>query len=274
MSEKYKDEGWLREQYHDRDKSSVEMAEECGCAKSTILKYMRKNGIQRRGASEARCSGDVDRLQDEDWMREQYHESKKSTRELADVCGCSQTTIRRWLEKHDIETRDGTRSTTEKLNDSSWLKEQYHERGKSTYTLAEECGCSNSTILFWLSRHGIETRSKGSRVGSNHHNWNGGEYAYGAGWNEKKKRRVRERFGFECAKCGISQKKHQKEHDEKLHVHHLIKARQIDDAEERNSLSNLVALCGDCHRKYEHLAEFGLRPQFISGGGAGVSGCD
>jgi len=87
-------------------------------------------------------------------------------------------------------------------------------------------------------------------------------YCYGPGWNESKRRAVRARDNHCCQDCGMTQADHSDEHDERLHVHHLIKARDIDDPEERNAMENLITLCRDCHATtWERLSEAGLRPQ-------------
>jgi len=47
MSEKYKDEGWLREQYQDKHRSAPEIAEECGVHSGTIYDWMDRFNIER-----------------------------------------------------------------------------------------------------------------------------------------------------------------------------------------------------------------------------------
>ena len=41
-----------------------------------------------------------------DWMRAQYIDEGKTMQEIADICGCSAMTIRDWLLKHNIATRN------------------------------------------------------------------------------------------------------------------------------------------------------------------------
>jgi len=56
----------------------------------------------------------------------------------------------------------------------------------------------------------------------------------------------------------MPQADHTDEFGEKLHVHHIIPARQIDDPEERNGMNNLICLCRRCHGVWEEIP--GLRP--------------
>jgi len=53
MADKYKDEEWLREQYIEKRKTTYEMADICGVSDPTILRWMDKFGIERRGRSAA-----------------------------------------------------------------------------------------------------------------------------------------------------------------------------------------------------------------------------
>lgn len=48
----------------------------------------------------------------------------------------------------------------ENYRDSEWLREKYHGEELSSADIAEICDCEKSTILRWLKRHDIETRSK------------------------------------------------------------------------------------------------------------------
>lgn len=96
-------------------------------------------------------------------------------------------------------------------------------------------------------------------TGENHHSWRGGTFPYGPGWNESKKKQVRERDDFECQTCGMTQTEHLEEYDRKLDVHHIIPARQFDeDDPSKNMMENLITLCRGCHRSWEGVP---LRPE-------------
>lgn len=94
--------------------------------------------------------------------------------------------------------------------------------------------------------------------GEGHPRWKGGGHPkYGPGWQSKRDK-VRERDGFECQGCGLTESEHVEEHGTELHVHHIKPFRTFDSREEANKLSNLVTLCLSCHRKYEGIP---LKPQ-------------
>lgn len=95
-------------------------------------------------------------------------------------------------------------------------------------------------------------------VGEANPRWRGGPAPYGKGWTRAKREAVRERDGRECQSCGMDQTEHKSEFAEKLHVHHITPAREVDDPEVRNSKDNLITLCRSCHQVWEQMAP--LRP--------------
>ena len=140
---KYRDEGWLREKYVEEHRTTTEIAEECGCAPSTVSTWLNKHDIEARPPGGGGPPAPDERLTDADWLREQYVEQRRNTHEIADVCGCARSTVSRWLNKHDIETRTTKNPVTDhRLGDADWLREQHVEQRRSAPDIAEECGCS------------------------------------------------------------------------------------------------------------------------------------
>lgn len=104
----------------------------------------------------------------------------------------------------------GTKEVFYKNKD--WLYNQYINNKKSTFEIAEICGCSEVTIWRWLKRFNIKTRSLseaakisfekgkiGFQNGENHPNWKGIEnydQGYKTIWNpshpKSKHKRVKE----------------------------------------------------------------------------------
>ena len=265
---KYQNEEWLREQYVNQQQSGYEIAQECGCSANTVYAWLDRHGIETRSeGTDAKRRVTDQRIIDSDWVHEQYVEQHKSVREIAEECGCSFTAARRWIHRHGIETRaDHQRAPDRRLTDPSWLRNQYEEDSRHCHEIAEECGCSETAVREWLNRHGIETRGSADFTGEDHPRWNGGVVDYGAGWNGRKRRAVRERDDHNCQNpgCSVTQSEHLDEYDEKLHVHHLQKARDVDYPEKRNAKENLITLCRDCHRRWEKIADAGLVPEVES----------
>lgn len=269
MSEKrYQDGDWLREQYVANRRSTRDIADELGCDAKTISRYMKKHGISARNSGGSATPDD--RLLDVDWLSEQYVEEGRTTLAIADELECDDSTVRKYLREHGIEVRQkGDSPTPERLKDSDWLRGEYVDRDRSSLDIADELGCCAKTVRNWLERHSIKTRGTG-RAGADNHSWAGGETTYGSGWNRTKRRQVRARDDHVCQDCGMSQKTHREQFGEKLHVHHLLKARDVDDAEERNAMSNLITLCQGCHPKWERMSKMKIRPEIDWPGEGGV----
>lgn len=153
----YQNEDWLREKYWDERLSSGEIAKLCDTTPSTIARWLRKLEIERRDPHEHALPDDQ-RYRDEDWLREHLENRGRSARSVADSCGVAASTIREWADRYGINRREADEAPDE-LQDADWLREQYTGRRKSTTEIADEVGCTSTTVSKWLDRHDIELRS-------------------------------------------------------------------------------------------------------------------
>lgn len=204
------------------------------------------------------------KYRDENWLREQYVENERTLKDISDECDVSMRTIGKWRDEFGLDKRDsGGYTDSAKHRDEEWLRQEYVEKGRSLWELADDCDAHADTIRRWLNRYDIETRDRGcpsgekapwyGKYGSEHKNWEGGEFPYGEGWNDAKREAVRERDGYECVECGVPQTEHREKFDCALHVHHIQPARSFENPSKRNSTANLVTLCIPCHlSKWEH----------------------
>lgn len=83
-------------------------------------------------------------------------------------------------------------------------------------------------------------------VGENHHQWQGGEIAYGKNWWGLR-RQALERDDHRCQHCGASAVELGREPDE----HHLTPVREFSRPEAAHTLQNVISLCRSCHRHAE-----------------------
>jgi transposase/AraC-like DNA-binding protein len=164
--EKYKDEEWLREKYHEENLSQRDISELCGVARKTIGRWMDRLDISVRDLAHANsvaqqnCSG---KHRNKTWLREKYVNDEESLSEMGEMCGCNHETARTWLHKFDIDLRkpwekrdlpcDGLHRKEE------WLHKVYIVEQMNASEAASVCGCTQSTILEWLERNNIEKRS-------------------------------------------------------------------------------------------------------------------
>ncbi|RJX47522.1 helix-turn-helix domain-containing protein [Halonotius pteroides] len=158
-----KDEEWLREQYLEQEKPPSEIADELNLSPGTVRNWVERYGINARSQSESQADGDINQLEDGEWLREQYCEQEKSQAEIADELNLSQVTVGRFMQMHEIEARalaeERADGNLEPLKDEEWLRDQYCEQQKSIRKIADELGLSQTPIKNWLNKHDIEFRS-------------------------------------------------------------------------------------------------------------------
>jgi len=94
-------------------------------------------------------------------MRELYVEEGRTVAETADRVGCATATARRWLKKHDIETREGGHENVEELRDKSLLYELYWGELLTAPEIAERLDCGTTSVQRWMNKHGIPIRNGG-----------------------------------------------------------------------------------------------------------------
>lgn len=208
---------------------------------------------------------------DAEWLREQYHAEGLTQREIAEECGVVPCTIRRWMKRHGIETREivgenhGLYGKERDENTRRKISQTMEGREFSSETRAliseanrgrefpQEVREKISKSLRGIARSD-ETRMKMSRStsGKNNPNWKGGRYTeewYGPGWTIIREQ-IRDRDEI-CQLCG---------HDGSqtdLDVHHIIPIRKFREKanvslEKANHEANLILLRRRCHGRVEH----------------------
>lgn len=99
---------------------------------------------------------------DEEWLQEKYWGEELSCKEIGKLCGVNQTTISRWLRRHDIERRSfGNRRKDLKYKDEEWLREQYVKKERSGQDIADECDVSLDVVQRFMQKFDIEARDPG-----------------------------------------------------------------------------------------------------------------
>ena len=107
-------------------------------------------------------------LDDRDWLEARYLDDGLSLTRLARLLGCGRKTLSSALVRHGIPRRPpGSRPLIDpRLADADWLRAHYEEAGWSLARIAEELGCSRSTVHAALRRQGIPRRRRGPAPGS------------------------------------------------------------------------------------------------------------
>ncbi len=162
-----------------------------------------------------------------------------------------------------------------RYRDASYLQTSY-KGGKTIRDMAKECGCSPESIKKWCYRfkipfnkidttfeeglvpwnqgkryrlpHTLGRKGPNGRKGEASNFWRGGvERSFRAEvgvWTASVAKSVHRQFGFQCRLCGGGGT---------LHAHHVIPVYQ--DASRAFDESNLVSLCGPCHRDVHRSVE-------------------
>lgn len=116
--------------------------------------------MQQKTLDEYKVVGDP--WKDAETMRRLYLDEMKSIRTIADELGCGSSNIKRWLDRHGIETRSAGHPPADwDLTDSDILRELYVEKRLSTAKIAEKYDCSRRQVSRWLKKHNIPVRSRG-----------------------------------------------------------------------------------------------------------------
>lgn len=111
---------------------------------------------------------------DAELLKRLYHGEQKTIVEVADKLDCADSTVKKWMQKHGIETRTlsetwelvghpsaGPRKDRpSELDDISFLERHYEEGEKSATQIAKELGCSHTAVTNALKRHGFEMRER------------------------------------------------------------------------------------------------------------------
>lgn len=148
--------------------------------------------------------------------------------------------------------------------DKAWLYMEYRGKDKSAKQIADEQGCNENNILYFLKKHGIKTKTMVEirakkfwglsgktngmygRNGDTNPHWKGGvtperqAFYVSHEWAEACLF-VWNRDMATCQRCG----KRKTHNDEEFHIHHII---SFSQKEIRGEPNNLVLLCGGCHR--------------------------
>lgn len=156
-----RDRDWLKCQYTIVGKSTYQIAKDLGCSRITVSYWLRHHEIPVRG------NWCPPLLKNHDWLYGQYVNQRKSAIQIAKDQGCSAPTVLKWLRCYDIPVRDQSEvmGCPPILRQRDWLYDQYVTQKKTMHQIAEDLGCSNSTVSNWLRHHNIHIRDRSEAQG-------------------------------------------------------------------------------------------------------------
>lgn len=103
------------------------------------------------------------KLNDEEWLREQYINKCLSGNEIAAIVGCRNEAVYRALRSFDIDARVGGNGGVlakdyPELRNKTWLEKEYVANKRTVRSIANELGCSTAIVLKSLEFFGITRR--------------------------------------------------------------------------------------------------------------------
>lgn len=142
----------LKEGYINQDKTIYELADEWGCSPTTVGRWKNKYNIER----------EEPKWKKEGVLHELYVVEGKTTKEIAEELGCSQSSVSRQLINTGI--RDEDYGPPDILKSKEFLIEEYTNKGKTAYQIAEEVGSHPQTVYYKLKKYDIPRREHDERI--------------------------------------------------------------------------------------------------------------
>ena len=143
-SERHRNFNWLQDKYVDESMTLDEIGELCGCNHETIRTWLKKGDIERRDFSEKEnvCCG---KHKDKKWLQKRK-DVGESIYDMSNKCGCSPSTISKWMDKFSIDKNGLSPNCSNKHKSDKWVCRKYKEEKLSIKDISDNCGCSNSVI--------------------------------------------------------------------------------------------------------------------------------
>ena len=148
----------LRDLYWGQCMSIAAIGAQYGCSAGAVRRALHRHGITVRALGPAR----IEQLYDSEWLRQA--KDRRSSAEIAVLLGCSETTVRWALWRSQIPAGSGPPPRPRQLDDVTFLLQEYVTARRSATEIADEIGCSTSTVLHALRRHGLAVRSAARQI--------------------------------------------------------------------------------------------------------------
>lgn len=217
------DQTWLKREYLEKERDTVDIGEELNVRPSTLRRWLIKIGIHRPRVN---CSKTKFEDVDPDWLRREYVDNKRSLTDIGKEKGASAGAVCEWLKKLDIERRDiSTAKKGMKAAEETRKKQSIARKGRKSYIRSSEFRKRLSELhkgkhVVWseearernakrLRKHDKKTKEKiaATKIGPKNPSWKGGvSFApYCPKFNNAFKEKIRDKFGRKCFVCKSSE---------------------------------------------------------------------
>jgi len=217
---KYKDtlydEKWLINEYINKQRTAIQMAEAIGCYTSAIVDALKKHNIPIRGRQSK-----FELLKDKEWLKKKYIDEKLNLNDIAELTGSTRGNVGCHLDTMGITLRDSSEARL--MSD----KVTYREGSDNNWWKGGIIMSANSNGVKNVKR--VRCREHPMVMQNGYITWERYtlEHYYEA---------YLEDIGCQYKNCNV---------DFVLEIHH------IDGNRENDSINNLVILCPNHHKAIE-----------------------
>jgi predicted transcriptional regulator len=155
---------FLSIEYFTNGKSLAEISEESGVSVCTISKYFKKFGFKKRYSSLKNLTR-LKQLEDKEFLVHLYVDCQKPIAEIAREIGSTDTTLKKYFHKHNIEIRSSAdhqrrffKKQFDKIDNKEILYQEYIINKLNHRQIAEKYGIHKSLVSRLLKRHSIPSR--------------------------------------------------------------------------------------------------------------------
>jgi thymidylate synthase (FAD) len=195
-------------------------------AEATGLRHVNGRAIWEAGPHSLYVNGMVAEMpalyRDRDWLDQQYNKERRPIQGIADECGVSYHTIRKWLGKLGLQAPNGGHHRF-RAGQEPWTQGKTYRLGPRTlsdqWIAANHQARSGPAPCFWKGGSSSEREAIGR-------------------WTTQRATALHRRNGWTCQLCH--------ERTSTLHCRHVVPV-WADPSRARDE-SNLTSLCAPCHR--------------------------
>lgn len=102
------------------------------------------------------------------WLRRKYCEEKLTANAIGELLGTTKQTVLRRLQEFGIDRRVALPHISSlAYRDEAWLREQYWDKGLTTYQMAKLVSTNPGTIQVWMRKHNIPFRDRANQLCKN-----------------------------------------------------------------------------------------------------------
>lgn len=153
------DKEWLYQEYITKNRTTSDIARECGCKRNTIQQWLSTYKIKKPQNSIVREYKRDKAYQNREYLYEEHINKHRSISDIARENGVSFDAIQYNMRRTGVPCWSSTH-TVDLRGEEENIIELYCTEKKSAFQISQIYSCSHRTILRLLSSNGINTRTR------------------------------------------------------------------------------------------------------------------